>query len=82
MSAGPERKCRRCAFRYRGPLRTCFRCRAKLNDDFRAYYRELRRAGLCVGCKAPSPEAVRCAVCAPKQSARLRRWRRRQKERA
>ncbi len=70
------RKCRRCSLRYQGELPTCFPCRAKVADAQRAYYRELRDAGLCTQCKSPVRRRVRCELCAMKNARRCRRWRR------
>lgn len=75
----PARKCRRCPLRYVGPLPTCAPCRLKVADLQRDYYRDLRAAGLCTDCKAPSAAAVRCRPCAAENRRRCRLWRAKQR---
>lgn len=70
------RTCWRCKAKYTGLTNAKFcsaECRrkrgaAKAAVLTAARYRDLRRAGLCVQCRAPAPVLARCEACA----ARLR----------
>lgn len=60
-------RCVTCAGKPAPGLTRCGDCALAVRDRNNVRYYTLRRAGKCVDCKGPSPDATRCGGCAARR---------------
>jgi hypothetical protein len=59
-------KCARCNRENTSKFKCCDKCRKIMRDATQVRREQRRRSRLCVRCKQPSPESIRCGECAKK----------------